>query len=270
MSDNNEIGYGGWSAPEVVSFNASRVGISIPKVLLGFRDGDFSDWQSVCHAFRIDPESRDTKRCRLRDVLSLLRAAGLLEFEEPNDYYEQISGKIITTRQLSYVQSALNISIKGLASVIPRKTILVTPQFEIVEPTSKCDIFVLMPFRPELDELYEDVIKKIETRLGMKVARADELFGPKSIVNDIWSSILMSKVVIADCTQRNPNVFYEIGLAHAIGKPVVLIAQEDIDVPFDLSHLRYIKYTLTPRGAKTLTTDLVNNIQAVVSNDDAG
>ena len=57
-----------------------------------------------------------------------------------------------------------------------------------------------------------------------------------------------SRAVIADCTTRNPNVFYEIGMAQTVGKPVLLITQDESDVPFDLRHLRYIKYAYTPPG----------------------
>ena len=61
-------------------------------------------------------------------------------------------------------------------------------------------------------------------------------------MRDIWSAIHAARVVVADCTGRNPNVFYEIGLAHAIGRQTILIAQSLRDVPFDLRSLRVIIY----------------------------
>ena len=69
-----------------------------------------------------------------------------------------------------------------------------------------------------------------------------ELLGPNMIIKDIWASIYRAKIIIADCTGKNPNVFYEIGVAHAIGKSVILITQNESDIPFDLRHLRYLIY----------------------------
>lgn len=112
------------------------------------------------------------------------------------------------------------------------------------------DLFVLMPFERKFQPLYEDHIKTVAKELAMSVARSDDFFTTQAIIGEVWSAIAQSKIVIADCTDRNPNVFYEIGIAHAIGKPVILITQNVEDIPFDLRHLRHIKYEYTPRGVK--------------------
>ena len=65
---------------------------------------------------------------------------------------------------------------------------------------------------------------------------------------DVWRGIYGPRLVIADCTGKNPNLFYEIGMAHTIGKPVILITQKQQDVPFDLQATRYIRYQYTPPG----------------------
>ena len=85
-------------------------------------------------------------------------------------------------------------------------------------------------------------------RAGLTVGRADDFFTDASLVDDIWSRIVGARIVIADCTGRNPNVFYELGLAHAYGTPSVLIAQSVDDVPFDIRHLAILVYKFTPRG----------------------
>ena len=64
----------------------------------------------------------------------------------------------------------------------------------------------------------------------------------QAIVQDIWHSVRKARLVVAELSGRNPNVMYEIGLAHAIGKPIVLLARSEEDVPFDLRALRYIYY----------------------------
>jgi nucleoside 2-deoxyribosyltransferase len=107
-----------------------------------------------------------------------------------------------------------------------------------------------MPFERKFQPLYEDHIKTVAKELAMSVARGDDFFTTQAIIGEVWSAIAQSKIVIADCTDRNPNVFYEIGIAHAIGKPVILITQNVEDIPFDLRHLRHIKYEYTPRGVK--------------------
>jgi len=117
-------------------------------------------------------------------------------------------------------------------------------------------VFVLMPFAPNLRPVFEDSIKKVVSEAKLTVGRADDFFRAGAIVNDIWSAISAARVIVADCTGRNPNVFYEIGLAHAIGKETVLITQSLKDIPFDLRHLRVIEYEFTPRGMATFETDL--------------
>lgn len=80
------------------------------------------------------------------------------------------------------------------------------------------DVFVLMPFNNALRPVYEDHIQEVMTRLQLRVARADNFFTNDSIMADIWSAINAALIIIADCTGRNPNVFYEVGIAHALGK----------------------------------------------------
>jgi hypothetical protein len=81
---------------------------------------------------------------------------------------------------------------------------------------------------------------------------------------DVWTAVYRSRVVIADCTKRNPNVFYEIGMAHTVGKPVMLITLDEADVPFDLRHLRYIKYAYTPPGMDAFEDALERTLQDVL------
>jgi hypothetical protein len=117
--------------------------------------------------------------------------------------------------------------------------------------------FVLMPFHEKkVQEIYEDHIKPSVEKMGLTCKRADDIYGTNPIIEDIWKSINEAKFLIADVTGRNPNVFYEIGVAHTIGKSVIIISQDINDIPFDLRHLRCIIYDNTPRGAKTLSEQL--------------
>jgi nucleoside 2-deoxyribosyltransferase len=98
----------------------------------------------------------------------------------------------------------------------------------------------------------------------MTMARADEFFTNEHIMFEVYSGIVRAKVLIADCTGKNPNVFYEIGLAHALGKAVVLIMQNFEDVPFDLRDRRCLQYDLTPHGKKTFKKRLAETLRTVL------
>jgi hypothetical protein len=102
--------------------------------------------------------------------------------------------------------------------------------------------FVLMPFRESWSErIYQKVLKPVLAECQVAPKRADDLFGSR-IMEDIWAGINSAFIVLADVTNRNPNVFYELGIAHTVGKNVVLMTQQDDDVPFDIKPYRYIKY----------------------------
>ena len=126
------------------------------------------------------------------------------------------------------------------------------------------DVFVLMPFAEELKPVYDDHIREAIKKFNLSIARADDFFSHNTIMNEIWSAISYSKIIIADCTGKNPNVFYEIGLAHAIGRPVILITQNPDDVPFDLRHIRYIHYNNTPRGMKKFEETLSLTVSGIL------
>jgi len=101
---------------------------------------------------------------------------------------------------------------------------------------------VLMPFKDPFDTYYHSIIQPAVTAARLDPQRGDSLFRPSPIMADVWRMIQDARVLVADLTEKNANVFYELGLAHAIGKPVVLIADNIGDVPFDLQPLRVILY----------------------------
>lgn len=94
--------------------------------------------------------------------------------------------------------------------------------------------FVMMPFASPIGAYYEKIYDPAIRNAGLKPVRADaEIFATGKIMDQIWSEINSAKVLVAELTTRNPNVFYELGLAHALRKPVVLVAANEADVPFD-------------------------------------
>lgn len=121
--------------------------------------------------------------------------------------------------------------------------------------------FVLMPFQTKFDSIYKNIIKKVvENDAKFTCIRADEIFGTKPIIEDIWEHIKKAKFLIADLTDRNPNVFYELGIAHALNKNVILLTQDINDVPFDLRHYRCLVYEDSIAGADKLKEGLLKTI----------
>ena len=111
--------------------------------------------------------------------------------------------------------------------------------------------FVLMPSDAHLKPIYDDHIHQVVESEGLSCVRADEIVSINTITWEIWKKINRSRIIIADLTEKNPNVFYEVGLAHALGKDVVLLTQTMDDVPFDLKAQRCIVYTFTPYPEST-------------------
>jgi hypothetical protein len=96
---------------------------------------------------------------------------------------------------------------------------------------------------------------------GFTIERVDEVYGTDPIIDDIWIGINSAAFVIADLTTRNGNVMYEVGLAHTVGKPVVMLTQAIDDVPFDLRHYRCILYEYTPKGMRALEEKLAKTLE---------
>ena len=102
--------------------------------------------------------------------------------------------------------------------------------------------FVICPFHDPFNEYYLEFYQPAIRDSGLQPLRADEVFSPGIFMRDIVIGIFQSSVILAELTGRNPNVFYELGLAHAYRKPVVMITQDRDAVPSDLQGLRWIPY----------------------------
>lgn len=114
------------------------------------------------------------------------------------------------------------------------------------------DLFVIMPFSKELEHIYTAIIKPIAGSLDLSVMRGDEFSTAKTVIREVWSAIHNAQICIAECTGRNPNVFYETGIAHTVGRKTILIAQSEDDIPFNVQHMRFIIYTDTEDGLEKL------------------
>lgn len=125
-------------------------------------------------------------------------------------------------------------------------------------------VFVLMPFASEFDDIYRYGIKKACEDQGCYCERVDEQMFDGTILDRIYNQISRADVVVADMTGKNPNVFYEAGFAHGLKKRVILLTQNEADIPFDLKHYAHLVYggriseladQLGPRIAWALSQD---------------
>lgn len=131
--------------------------------------------------------------------------------------------------------------------------------------TQRPHAFVVMQFTSPYNEVYADVIRTICQEMGMDVIRADDEYGPGVIIADISRQIVESTVIVADITPVNPNVYYEVGYAHALGKPTVLIAEKGTKLPFDVSPFRTLFYENTINGKAKLEDGLRKHLAAILS-----
>lgn len=125
--------------------------------------------------------------------------------------------------------------------------------------------FVVMQFSPDFNELYSDVVKRVCEENGVEAVRADEQFGPGLIIADITRQIREAQIVIAEISPVNANVYYEVGYAHALGKPTILIAERKTELPFDLSAFRTLFYDNSIGGKARVEEGLRKHIKAIFS-----
>ena len=123
-----------------------------------------------------------------------------------------------------------------------------------------------MPFRSPFDGYYQKIIKPAAAEAHLDALRSDEIYSAKAIMKDIWNSLWRARVVVADVTEKNPNVNYELGLCHALGIPTIIVTKNIDDVPADYRHRRCIVYKVDEAGWEAkLRTDLANTIRAVIA-----
>jgi hypothetical protein len=132
--------------------------------------------------------------------------------------------------------------------------------------------FVMQPFAAPHGDYYEKIFKPAIEKTKLTPVRADnEIFATGKIIDQVWRGINTAKVLVAELSTRNPNVFYELGLAHALHKPVVLVSSNEPDVPFDLQHIRVIYYDVNDPfwGAKLIEKVAENILSALTNPEEA-
>ena len=203
-----------------------------------------SDWR-----LRVNPEVR-----HFLDIADIASYEGkCAEMEKPAMYPVGVAMPPSTSLGLDFTEAGS----MGAGHSSDANALALRPIFSSRDFDSEPDlVFVLMPFGAAWSNDSWAAIKEAAQRLGMHAMRADQMHGPV-ITEDIWLGILRARVVVADVTGWNPNVFYELGVTHTVGRDFVLISQDPSEkLPFDTQHFRHIRYVASADGLQKLTADL--------------
>jgi hypothetical protein len=123
-------------------------------------------------------------------------------------------------------------------------------------------ISVMMPFSSEFSATY-NAVSRVADHMNLECLRADDIWDNSTFMQDIFDLIFCANVVVVDFTGKNPNVMYETGIAHTLGKTVIPITQSLDDIPSDLGHHRALKYLSNEQGLKDLSNELYKRLKVI-------
>ena len=125
-------------------------------------------------------------------------------------------------------------------------------------------VALMMPFGAQFN-LVSETIKAAASKLGLNCKRVDDIWEESTIIQDVFSLIYHSSIVICDFTDKNANVLYEAGIAHTLGRIVIPLAQHISDIPFDVRHHRCLMYLPNNEGLKKMESDLISKLKQELS-----
>jgi hypothetical protein len=179
------------------------------------------------------------------DLLAALSEGGLIDGK---DLHSLARLRI----QLGLAQRPAELEARPIAFKIPATP----PESDLIS--------VMMPFATEFAPVF-DALSAACKNAKMRCLRADHVWTEDEIMQEIFSLIYRSRLIICDFTKMNPNVFYETGIAHTLGRPVIPITQNISHVPFDLRHRRCLTYSNDDKGLKTLASRITQRIETICS-----
>ena len=222
----------------------------IPAVLMAETEGTGPQTAKLAYINHIAQGSRETSIQYTLDTsipgidnADLQKYTSVLGIESPlnHTHWEVCSGDLFRVLLMAQQRKAAS---------LPRATVFSTAGIDDQDDDL---VSVMMPFGPRFSPVYA-ALQSAAKGLGMRCVRADDIWVHAHVMQDIVDLITKAKVVIGDCSGKNPNVFYEIGIAHSLGKEVILVTQSEDDVPFDLRPYRYVRYLNNGEGLRELTT----------------
>jgi hypothetical protein len=172
--------------------------------------------------------------------------------------------------------SSVELKVNGVKAITATQTIQNGPVNVYLQSASHCAIrnvqirdsapicFVVMQFTDEYNALFKEVIRPVCASYGYEVIRGDDFYTSGLIIEDITQSIRESALIIADVTPDNANVFYEVGYAHGIGKPTILLSDRKREkLPFDIAGFRTLFYDNTISGKAAVEERLKKHLDGL-------
>lgn len=239
----------------VVATHLSAMLITRTPLFVGYSlsDPDFDNIRKVVRArlgafermsyvvqFDVPPERVEEALAAKLHIISLDSTSGSSRDEVLSKFFDEVQRELDTKSSIRFRDSRPDLFEEVRTEVI--KHAIETPaQSSLIEATSRL-CFVMMPFGNNFDEVYRMLIAPAVSDSGLQVLRADEMANPGFIMEQIRTAIQQSRLCIADITGSNANVLFEVGYAQAMGKPIVILAEEGSRLPFDIAQLRVLMY----------------------------
>lgn len=126
-------------------------------------------------------------------------------------------------------------------------------------------VFVAMSFSKMFDHVYNEIIEPAIVDCGMTPVRSDQIVSTGNVIDEIVDVIRVSRAVIVELTDLNPNVLIELGVAHALEKTIVILSQDREKIPFDAQPRRVVGYNTSQTGSVTARDNLSKCLRATVA-----
>jgi hypothetical protein len=244
-------------------------------------DGSTRKWWVEDRLKELNEISEDSSALPSPELIKVIQALmDPIEYSRPDTDLDKALAKINLLLRSQGLAVAINEK-RGLAEIMtlggevaqtspegyhmPHSIIFSPEVFDIPQGTiDRRKVAVIMPFSRDFDDVYKTIKETCKT-LELDCFRSDDIWDKSEIIQDIFELLYSSKIIIADITGKNPNVFYELGIAHTLGRKVIPISQARSDVPFDIQHHRILIYLNNDEGRIELQRALVNRLESIIT-----
>lgn len=247
--------------PLFIGYSLSDPDFNNIRKVVRSRLGRFERMAYVIQFDKTDTEIEDSLKDRLH-IISLDTTSGKSRDTLLKELFEELRDELDVRAGVSFRASRPDIFEKVEPEIVEKA--VQSPDFASILTSTSNLCFIMMPYGSGYDDVYANLIKPVAEEFALEVVRADEIPSPGAIIEQIRAAIQQSRLCIADLSDRNPNVLYELGLAQSMGKPTVLLSRDLKSLPFDVASQRVIRYT--DRLVETQST-LRAAIQQVLAGD---
>ncbi|WP_186644165.1 hypothetical protein [Fluviispira vulneris] len=209
-----------------------------------FKKGEKYEFETISSSYSYNPKYNKNI------LLKILRKGSNVEF-----YIDNIA------------MCSANINFETLSSncglTLGSNSDIILEEYKVIN--NKIRAFCIMKFGDPYDRIYADVIKPIFKAKDINITRSDEIFSNNYIIDDIKNQINTSEIIIAEISESNPNVFYELGYAHALKKETIVLCDNDISsvLPFDVRGFRTVFYKNSIPGKTELEKNIQNHLNHI-------